>query len=136
MTGNSQVDKPQTPCFWHYDHDRLRRAVAAVEGLKNAVGTINPRPPGWHNALAQHIKRWLARGLAWYTRPVREFNASVSQTLEQIVSALEHLSMNMLCLDRLSLNLVALEGRLAQLEQRNAMLGASLNDIWICCANR
>jgi hypothetical protein len=127
MTMDSQEAEPQaTPCYWHYDHDRLRRAVAAVEGLKSVVGTVNPRLPGWHNDLLQLLKKWLARALGWYTRPALEFNASVSQALEQVAVALEHLSMNMLSLDHLSLNLVALEGRLAQSEKRNAALVESI----------
>jgi hypothetical protein len=129
MTMDSDEAKPQAiPCFWHYDHDELRRAAAAVEGLKNGVGTINPRLPGWHNDLVQTVKWWLARGLAWYTRPSREFNASVSRAVEQIVCALEQLSMNMLSLDHLSLNMVALEGRLAQSEKRSAALAASIEE--------
>ena len=68
-----------------YDFDELRRAAAALEGLKNAVGTVNPRPPGWHNDLIQLVKKSLARVLTWYTRPLQEFNASVSRSLEEIV---------------------------------------------------
>jgi hypothetical protein len=127
MTMDSEEAEPQaTPCYWHYDHELLRRAVADVEGLKNVVGTVNPRLPGWHNDLLQHLKKWLARALGWYTRPAHEFNASVSQALEQVATALEHLSMNMHALDHLSMNLVALEGRLAQSEKRSAALVESI----------
>jgi len=127
MTMDSHGANAQaTPCYWHYDHDELRRAAAAVEGLKNAVGIVNPRPPGWHNDLIQLVKKLHARFLGWYTRPSHEFNDSVSRALEQVVFALEQLSMNMLSLDHLSLNVVALEGRLAQSEKRSATLAASL----------
>ena len=51
------------------DPGELRRAAAAVEGLKNAVGTVNPRHPGWFNDLIQLVKKSLARALAWHTRP-------------------------------------------------------------------
>ena len=129
MTTDSHGKEPQaTPCFWHYDQEELRRAAAAVEGLKNAVGTVNPRLPGRRNDLVQLVKKWLARVLAWYTRPAHEFNASVSWALKEVVSALEHLSMNMLALEHLSLNIVALEGRLAQSENRNAALVEAMQE--------
>jgi hypothetical protein len=129
MTTDSHGKEPQaTPCFWHYDQEELRRAAAAVEGLKNAVGTVNPRLPGRRNDLVQLVKKWLARVLAWYTRPAHEFNASVSWALKEVVSALEHLSMNMLALEHLSLNIVALEGRLAQSEKRNAALVEAMQE--------
>jgi hypothetical protein len=113
-----------------HDFDELRRAVAALEGRRNAVGTVNPRPAGWHNDLIQLAKKSAVRMLAWYSQPSREFNAIVSRSLDEIVWALDHLSMdladhlytNMIDLERLSMDLVALEGRLAQSEQRNAIL--------------
>jgi len=113
-----------------YDFDELRHRTAALEQLGNAVGAVNPRSPGWHNDLIQLGKKLLARMLTWYTRPMHEFNASVSRSLEDIVWTLDHLSTNMAGLDRLSANmdaldrlatdLVALEGRLAQSENRSA----------------
>jgi hypothetical protein len=122
-----EAEPEASPCFWHYDHDALRRATTAVEELKSAVGIVNPRPPGLQNDAAQYIKRWLARVLGWYTRPAHEFNASVSRALGEIACALEHLSMNMLSLDHLSLNMGALEARLAQLEKRLAGLQTGAN---------
>ena len=62
-----------------YDLDELRRAAAGLERLRKAVGGVNPRPPGWHNDLIQRLKKLLARSLGWYTRPLDEFNASVSR---------------------------------------------------------
>ncbi len=118
--------------------DELYRAAAALEGLRKAVGAVNPRPPGWHNDLMQLVKKLLARMLAWHTRPMQEFNASVSQSLEGIVCALDHLfrnmvafdqlSTNMAALDRLSMDAVALEGRLAHSEKRNAILAESVQE--------
>ncbi len=92
-----------------YDLDELRRALAALEGHKNAVGIVNPRHPGWRNDLIQLVKRLLARSMAWYTRPVQEFNASVSKSLEEVLSALDHLSTNMVTRDDLSRNMAALD---------------------------
>jgi hypothetical protein len=118
--------------------DELHRAAAALEGLRKAVGTVNPRPPGWHNDLIQLVKKLVARVLAWHTRPLQEFNASVSQSLEGIVWALDHLFRNMVALDRLSTNMealdrlsmdvVALEGRLAQSEKKSATLAESMQE--------
>jgi hypothetical protein len=120
MTMDSREAKPQaTPCFWHYDHDKLRRATAAVEAVRT-------QPPGRHRGPVQLLKKLLARLLTWYAPPSDEFNASVSRSLEEIVSALEHLSMNMLALDHLSLNMLALEGRLAQSEKRSDLLQAQV----------
>ena len=106
------------------DLDELRRAVSTLQWLGDAIGAVNPRPPGWHNNLLQLVKKALARSLAWYTRPTHEFNASVSQSLEEIVCALDRLSMNMVALDhvsantaaldRLSMDVAALEARLVQ----------------------
>jgi hypothetical protein len=121
----------QTADTWKLrDFDELSRLVAALEGPRNAVGTVNPRPAGWHNDLIQLAKKALLRMLAWYTQPSRELNAIVSQSLDEIVWALDHQSMDMadhLCtyrvdLERLSMDMVALEGRLAQSEKRNAIL--------------
>lgn len=103
-----------------YDFDELRRAVRALEELRNAVGTVNYRPPTWYNGPIQVVKKLLARSLLWYTRPLREFNASVSRSLEEIVSALDHLSRNMVALDHLSKNMFSLEGRVVQSETRSA----------------
>jgi len=114
---DSHGGKPlEAPWFWPYDFDELLRAVAAREGLEKAVGAVNPRPPGWHNGLIQLLKKVLARSLSWYTRPSREFNASVSRSLAEIVRVLDHLSMNM----------VAIEARLAQSEKQNAAVAESI----------
>jgi hypothetical protein len=113
-----------------FDLGELRSALAALEGYKKAVGIVNPRPPGWHNDLLQHAKRLLARAMSWYTRPLHEYNASLSRSIEEVVWAIERLSadmvttdrlsMNTIALDHLSMDMVALERRLAQSERRNA----------------
>jgi hypothetical protein len=117
-----------------FDFEELRRVPDALEGLENAVGTVNPRPPGWHNGLIQFVKKLVARGLAWYMRPLYDFDAFVSRTLGRIIWGLDHLSRNvaanlstnMVAVDRLSMDLVALEKRLAQSEKRNATLAESM----------
>ncbi len=109
-----------------YKFDELRRAVAYLEKLSKAVGTVNSRPPGWRNSLIQVGKRWLARLLLWHTRPLREFSISASRALEEIVEALDHLTRNMAALDHLSANMLSLEGRLVQSETRSAARAESM----------
>ena len=82
-----------------YDLEELRRALAAVENCRKAIGMINPRPSGLHNQLVQFAKKLLARSLEWYTRPLQEFHGSVMLSLTEIYSVLEHLSANMVALD-------------------------------------
>jgi hypothetical protein len=111
-----------------YDFDELRQAAAALAPLKNAVGTVNPRLPGWRNDLVQLGKKLFARMLTWYTRPLNEFNAAVSQLLEEIVGALGRLSAKMATPDRLAMDLIALEGRLEQSEKCSGALAASMQE--------
>jgi hypothetical protein len=117
------------------DYDELRRAAASLEHLGKAVGAINPRRPGWHNHLIQLAKKALARLLVWYTRPLQEFNASVSRSLEELASAVDRISANVadqhsrnsFDLEQLSMSIVALEGRMAHLEKRSAILEGSMH---------
>src|ERR1700722_2947019 len=120
-----------------YDFDVVRRGAAALEGLRMAVGVVNPRPPGWRNHLIQVVKKLLARLLNWYTQPLYEFNVSVSRSLEEVVWAVEHMIMNLVSLDhrslnlaleRLSVDIVDLEGQLAQLEKRSATVAEPMQD--------
>jgi hypothetical protein len=117
------------------DYDKLRRAAASLEHLRNAVGAINPRRSGWHNHLLQLAKKALARLLAWYTRPLQEFDASVSRSLEELASAVDRISADLAYqhsrtwfdLEQLSMSIVALEGRVAYLEKRSAILEGSMH---------
>ena len=120
-----------------YDFDEVRRGAAALEGLRMAVGVVNPRPPGWRNHLIQAVKKLLARVLNWYTQPLYEFNVSVGRSLEEVVWAVEHMIMNLVSLDhrslnlaleRLSVDIVDLEGQLAQLEKRSATVTEPMHD--------
>jgi len=121
-----------------YDLADLGRVAAALAGLKNAVGVVNPRLPGWHNDLLQALKKLLARSLTWYTRPLHEFNTSISRLLDKLIWAVDHLSTNMAtpddlsanmaALDGLSMDMVALEGRLGQSEKRSSALAESMQE--------
>ena len=65
------------------------RAFAAH--LAGAIGTVNPRPPGLVNNVAQALKRLVARSLDWVVRPQRDFNQAV---LEYLATAAEISSRN------------------------------------------
>jgi hypothetical protein len=101
--------------LYEYDFAGLREAADALEGLKNAVGAVNPRLSGWHNDLIQLIKKWRVGALGWYTRPLRAFNASVSRSIEEIVGALDRLV-------DLPIDVVVLQKRLAQAEKKSASI--------------
>ena len=119
-----------------YDFDELRSATANLAGLRRAVGVVNPRPAGWQNDLIQLGKKLLARSLEWQTRPLGEFNAAVSRSLEEVVYALDHLATNMAAVDQLSTNkvvlerlcmdVIALEGRIEQWEKSSIALSDAL----------
>lgn len=109
-----------------HDFDELRRTAATVERLRNNVGILNPRPPGWRNGLIQVAKKGIARTLTWYTRPLDEFNRAVSRLLDDLALSMAYLSANMTDPDRIAANadalhhvtadLGALEKRLERLE--------------------
>ncbi|HLW79145.1 MAG TPA: methyltransferase domain-containing protein, partial [Terriglobia bacterium] len=98
------------------DLEELRHALATCQRLSNAVGTINPRPPGLQNDLIQHPKKLMSRLLDRYTRSQREFNSSVVRSLDILASSLENLQTT----------LQALDGRLTRLERDHAALTSSL----------
>jgi len=102
--------------YWRYDLVEMRRSTAALEGLRVVVGKVNPRLPGWRNVPIQLVKGFVAWLLRWYTRPLREFQACVTRSLEEIASNVEHLAMDIHALDHLSANLTAFESRLAMAE--------------------
>lgn len=97
--------------------DEMQRAVANLEALRQAVGTVNPRPPGWRNNLIQLVKRALVRSLNWYTQPMVLFNSAVTSLLEQIYRNLADVSVEV----------VTLQTRLAESENRAANLQTQLH---------
>lgn len=66
----------------------LVHARDAAEAKVAAIGTVNPRPPGLVNSLAQAAKRLVARLLDWHVREQIEFNRGVMNALEAILQAL------------------------------------------------
>jgi hypothetical protein len=78
-----------------YDLEDLRDAVAAVSAGWNQIGAVNPRPPGLGNDLVQLLKRLAQRGMAWYTRPLREFGEWVTRSLNETERACEDAQINL-----------------------------------------
>jgi O-antigen chain-terminating methyltransferase len=56
-----------------------------------AIGTVNPRPPGFKNNLVQKWKRLVARVLDWHVREQVEFNRAQMHCVQAVLEALtEH----------------------------------------------
>lgn len=66
----------------------LLHARDAAEAKVAAIGTVNPRPPGFKNSLIQRLKRAVARALDWHVREQVEFNRAVLNCLHATVEAL------------------------------------------------
>jgi len=66
----------------------LIHARDAAEGKVAAIGTVNPRAGGPLNALAQAIKKLVARALDWHVREQVEFNRHVMACIEATLEAL------------------------------------------------
>jgi ElaB/YqjD/DUF883 family membrane-anchored ribosome-binding protein len=72
-----------------FDPAQLRSELHACATLHNAVGELNPRNSGLHNDLIQFAKKVMRRSLTWYTRPLHQFHAAVTRTLELLNSRLD-----------------------------------------------
>jgi O-antigen chain-terminating methyltransferase len=66
----------------------LVHARDAAEAKVASIGTVNPRPGGPLNALAQFVKRMVARSLDWHVREQVEFNRHVMECVEATLEAL------------------------------------------------
>lgn len=66
----------------------LLHARDAAEGKVAAIGSVNPRPPGLANSIAQSVKRLVARALNWHVREQVEFNRAVLGCVQATVEAL------------------------------------------------
>lgn len=60
----------------------------AAEAKVAAIGTVNPRPPGFISDIAQSIKRMVARALDWHVREQVEFNRASVDSIQAILEAL------------------------------------------------
>jgi SAM-dependent methyltransferase len=109
-----------------YNLSMLNHNVVAAGILGNQVGTINPRNPGWHNNLLQLVKKLMQRMLAWYTRPLHQFNNAISSSLKEVARALDNLQANVTALtDWQNNRLGTFEQRL---EQNKATEGLWFNE--------
>src|SRR5271157_3909064 len=91
------------------DFGEIRPSLARCKRLSRAIGTINPRPAGWHNDLIQHGKKLLAHWLGWHARPQREFNRSVVRSVDILAPSIVKVQVN--------LRLRAMDERLTQLKR-------------------
>jgi 2-polyprenyl-3-methyl-5-hydroxy-6-metoxy-1,4-benzoquinol methylase len=91
----------------------LVHARDAMQGKVAAIGTVNPRPGGPLNALAQFGKRLLARALDWHVREQIEFNRAALMAVENALEAMNQ--QNRALLD-LSTQLTRIENEAAGLK--------------------
>jgi O-antigen chain-terminating methyltransferase len=66
----------------------LLHARDAAEAKVASIGTVNPRPPGLVNSIAQGLKRLVARALNWHVREQVEFNRAVMACVQSTLEAL------------------------------------------------
>src|SRR5271168_5138005 len=66
----------------------LLHARDAAEAKVAAIGTVNPRPPGFKNNIAQWVKRKVARALDWHVREQVEFNRAAMRCVQASLEAL------------------------------------------------
>jgi O-antigen chain-terminating methyltransferase len=66
----------------------LLHARDAAEAKVAAIGTVNPRPPGFKNNIVQWIKRKVARALDWHVREQVEFNRATMRCVQAALEAL------------------------------------------------
>src|ERR1700722_15070423 len=70
------------------DLNPLLHARDAAEAKVAAIGTVNPRPPGLKNSIAQWFKRKVARALDWHVREQVEFNRASMKCVQASLEAL------------------------------------------------
>jgi len=66
----------------------LVEARDAAEAKVASIGSVNPRPGGPLNAIAQAVKRLVARALDWHVREQVEFNRNVMSCVAATLEAL------------------------------------------------
>jgi len=73
----------------------LVHARDAAEAKVAAIGTVNPRPPGFKNGLLQRAKRMVSRALDWHVREQVEFNRASMACVQATIEALNDLTRNL-----------------------------------------
>lgn len=76
----------------------LVHARDAAEAKVAAIGTVNPRGGGLVNAIAQRVKRLIARALDWHVREQVEFNRASMACVQASIEAMTELSRSMAAL--------------------------------------
>ncbi len=66
----------------------LVHARDVAEAKVAAIGTVNPRPPGLKNSIAQFFKKAVARALDWHVREQVEFNRAAMACVHASIEAL------------------------------------------------
>ncbi|HEV8038289.1 MAG TPA: class I SAM-dependent methyltransferase [Bryobacteraceae bacterium] len=70
------------------DMTPLLHARDAAEGKVAGIGSVNPRPPGFANSIAQSVKRLVSRALNWHVREQVEFNRAMLECVQASIDAL------------------------------------------------
>ncbi len=70
----------------------LIHARDAAEAKVAAIGTVNPRAPGFASSIIQSVKRLVARALDWHVREQVEFNRATMACIQATLEALTDLS--------------------------------------------
>ncbi len=76
----------------------LVHARDAAEAKVAAIGTVNPRPGGLVNSIAQGAKKLIARALDWHVREQVEFNRASMECVQASLQALTSVSRSMAAL--------------------------------------
>ena len=100
------------------DLTALLHARDAAEGKVASIGTVNPRPPGLVNSIAQAVKRQVARALDWHVREQVEFNRALVACVQSTIDALNECNRSM----------VALGGRIERSEEASAQRAGQIAD--------
>jgi SAM-dependent methyltransferase len=80
------------------DLTALVHARDAAEAKVASIGTVNPRPPGLKNSIAQGFKKLIARMLDWHVREQVEFNRAAMACVQANLEAMGDLSRAMAAL--------------------------------------
>ena len=76
----------------------LVHARDAAEAKVAAIGTVNPRPAGLKNSIAQAIKKLIARSLDWHVREQVEFNRAAMGCVQASIEALTEVNRSLAAL--------------------------------------
>ncbi|MEO5926010.1 MAG: methyltransferase domain-containing protein [Bryobacteraceae bacterium] len=76
----------------------LVHARDAADAKVAAIGTVNPRPGGVLNSLAQSAKRMISRALDWHVREQVEFNRGAMECVQASIEAFNSVNRSMAAL--------------------------------------